>query len=312
MNLDEHVLMNTTSNYIVPSGWQWRNSQKGITELDQCKIMFQHLYGGKQDGCHLLHLDNGHLSMSIIPTRGMSIYKGRCGDVDLGWQSPIKEIVHPNYVNLVDRQGFGFLDGFNEWFVRCGMVSNGAPYEGGTLHGRVANTPASFLKVTIEKTQPHAISVYGVVYERALYNEKLKLETWLTTLPGANWINVSDRITNLSAKQAEIEMLYHINYGIPFLEEGSQLVLPVDTMAPRDKGAQKGIDNWNTYPKPNIDAEEKVYFFKLHTNEAGETINLLKNKEGTKGIWQQYKQKSLPCFTLWKNSQALEDGYVTG
>ena len=47
-------------------------------------------------------------------------------------------------------------------------------------------------------------------------------------------MTVSDEITNLSAELGELELLYHINFGLPLLTPGATLVLPVKKIAPRD------------------------------------------------------------------------------
>ena len=48
-------------------------------------------------------------------------------DLRLGWDSPVKEVVHPQYVHLESRGGLGWLEGFSEWVVRCGLEFAGAP-----------------------------------------------------------------------------------------------------------------------------------------------------------------------------------------
>lgn len=67
-----------------------------------------------------MDVDNGRLSLTVVPTRGMSIQEVRMGDIRLGWDSPVKGLVHPQYINLHTRAGLGWLEGFNEWMVRCG------------------------------------------------------------------------------------------------------------------------------------------------------------------------------------------------
>ena len=72
-------------------------------------------------------VDNGKLKFSVCPTRGMGVLSVAMGDVFLGWSSPVKEVVHPNLINLQSRGGLGWLEGFNEWMVRCGLESAGHP-----------------------------------------------------------------------------------------------------------------------------------------------------------------------------------------
>ena len=64
------------------------------------------LHGGKQEGVDVISLDNGQMTVVIVPTRGMSILGATMGKVRLGWDSPIREVVHPSMINLHDRDGF--------------------------------------------------------------------------------------------------------------------------------------------------------------------------------------------------------------
>src|SRR5689334_20427340 len=134
------------------------------------------LHGGKQEGVDVIVVDNGRLSFTVVPTRGMSILKVTSGDVTLGWNSPVKEVVHPQFINLQSRGGLGWLDGFNEWLVRCGLEWAGHPGKDEfinntgdkaemelTLHGKIGNTPASEVEVVIDRQPSPRIRVHGRV-----------------------------------------------------------------------------------------------------------------------------------------------------
>src|SRR6266436_3211005 len=106
------------------------------------------LRGGLRDGVDVIEVHNGALSFSLLPTRGMGLWRGEYRGNFLGWRSPVSGPVHPKFVHLHDRGGLGWLDGFDEWMCRCGLTSNGPPghdpvtKELLTLHGRIANLPA--------------------------------------------------------------------------------------------------------------------------------------------------------------------------
>ena len=85
----------------------------GKTFAAEWSVTREILRGGKQEGVELLTLDNGKLQISIIPARGMGIFDVRSADIRLGWDSPVKEIVHPSYIDLDSRGGLGWLEGFN-------------------------------------------------------------------------------------------------------------------------------------------------------------------------------------------------------
>ena len=143
----------------------------GIKSKAKFSIEKKRLHGGKQEGVDVLLINNGVMQMTLVPTRGMGIYQVKSGDLRLGWDSPVKEIVNPAFINLERMNGLGWLDGFNEMMVRCGYEWTGHPGvdDDGTLlslHGRAQNTPASVVKVTIDEKAPYAIHIRGEVDER--------------------------------------------------------------------------------------------------------------------------------------------------
>jgi hypothetical protein len=114
---------------------------------DGWSVTKQVLRGALSDGVDLIEVQNGELRFSVIPTRGMGIWEAWYGDFRLGWKSPVQGPVHPKFVHLGDPDGLGWLDGFDELLVRCGLEYNGGPEfnPNGTLlyglHGKIANTP---------------------------------------------------------------------------------------------------------------------------------------------------------------------------
>ena len=50
----------------------------------------------------------------------------------------------------------------------------------------------------------------------------------------------------------------------------------------------------------------------MPTTPPGRTVAMLRNKAGDKGVALRYPLAQLPCFTLWKNTAGLREGYVTG
>ena len=90
-------------------------------------IVKRTLRGGLREGVDVVEVDNGVLSFTLLPSRGMGIWRGRAGHVELGWNSPVKGPVHPALVPLTQPDGLGFLYGFDEFLCRCGLQSMGAP-----------------------------------------------------------------------------------------------------------------------------------------------------------------------------------------
>src|SRR5436190_1424659 len=145
------------------------------------------LRGGPRDGIDLVEVHNGALSFSILPTRGMGLWRGDYHGLALGWKAPIEGPVHPRFVNLCDRNGLGWLTGFDELLCRCGLASSGPPGDDGkdrlTLHGRIANLPAQAVEVSVSLDPPYELSVKGEVEESALFFGQMRLTTTYTTVP---------------------------------------------------------------------------------------------------------------------------------
>jgi hypothetical protein len=282
------------------------------------QVYLLRLHGGLNDGVDSIQVNNGNLKFVVVPTRGMSLWKATLGDWTIGWKSPVRGPVHPAFVDLGEPSGLGWLDGFDELLVRCGLESNGAPeFDEKTgqlkypLHGRIANKPAHSVSVTFD-AEKDEISVTGIVEETRFHFLKLRMTSTYTTKVGSTTIHVRDEIENLSASPAEMQLLYHVNFGVPLLDAGASLVGPFKTVVPRNAHAAESIKSWTSYQAAVPGFEEQVYFADLHGDKDNRTRTLLKNAHGTQGVSLVYSTKELPCFSLWKNTTSEADGCVTG
>ncbi|MFP4068683.1 MAG: aldose 1-epimerase family protein [Opitutales bacterium] len=281
------------------------------------------LRGGLQEGVDVVEVDNGKLSFLVLPTRGMGIWKGRCGKLSLGWNSPVKDPVNPAFINQQERGGLGWLKGFNEWFVRCGLNSMGPPGTDSvldnngnpldttlTLHGNIANSPARAL--TIEITD-EGILLQGEVDESMMFGPALRLNTRIFTKFGSGSLIVDDTVSNIGDNPTEHQMLYHINYGPSLLEAGSRMLAPFKQVAPRDPRSAEGIESFDRYGPPEVGFVEQAYYCELiGTGDRRQTMAMLCNAGGDQASVLRYSLDDFPCFTLWKNTAGKADGYVTG
>lgn len=284
-------------------------------------IQKKQLHGGLSEGVDLIEVNNGALQISILPTRGMGVWKGCFQGIPLEWKSPVTNPVNPAYVNFSERGGLGWLRGFNELICRCGLISNGPPGNDPagnqlesdlTLHGRIANTPASFVSIELDPADGGLMRITGRMEEGMLFGSHLVLESTLETRLGSASFLIRDRVTNRGPTETESELLYHINIGAPFLEAGSRFSMPFAEMAPRDSRAAEGIADYDSYLGPTPGYAEQAYYFGPGCDENGLTPALLSNKKGDLGFLVDFKRAGLPCFTLWKNTQPEAGGYVTG
>ena len=325
MPVQRIILTDTDSDETLKAGRVDATSGLNLAGSNGWSISKRTLSGGPSDGVDVIDLDNGELSLSILPTRGMGLWRGTYHGIPIGWNSPVARPVHPSLVNLEARGGLGWLGGFNELMCRCGLSFNGPPGvdrvvdENGnatestlTLHGKIANIPAHHVSLEIDDDGPGTLSVTGIVEETMMFAPVLRLTSMVSTQAGSNGITVKDIVTNIGGQPAELQMLYHTNIGRPFLGEGSTLVAAIAEVAPRDAHSAKGVAAFDQYGGPVAGLPEEAFFFELLGDGNDQTQVLLRNSDGDRGLSMSFSTKQLPCFTLWKNTQAEADGYVTG
>ncbi|MEY4729314.1 MAG: hypothetical protein RL020_472 [Pseudomonadota bacterium] len=275
------------------------------------------LHGGLRGGMEIIEVDNGRMKFWLLPERGMGIWKAWLDGMEIGWQSPVRGPVHPKYVSIHDESGLGWLGGFDELLCRCGLESNGAPEFDANgklkypLHGKIANLPAYKVAASVDSNKD-GIRVEGSIEESRFKSQRLKLNSTTTTKLASSDIIIRDIVTNTSDTSSEFQLLYHINFGAPFLEAGAEVFAPIKALVPRSQRAEEGVNQWSKFSAPEAGFQEQVYCMELLGDAAGQSQVLLQNAAGTLGVSVHFNLTQLPFFTLWKNTASMRDGYVTG
>ena len=96
--------------------------------------------------------------------------------------------IDASILQLRDRGGLGWLSGFDEAIVRCGLDSTGAPGPDIvpnnmgiptevelTLHGKIANLPAWRVEISVLPGDPDKLIVVGRVQEAGLFCPQYEL-----------------------------------------------------------------------------------------------------------------------------------------
>lgn len=271
---------------------------------------------GKQAGCDLIIVNSQGVCAAICPTRGMSLWRAKLDGVDCQWGSPVHGPVHPCWVPLSEPSGLGWLDGFDELLVRCGLRSFGAPDfdDKGKLlcplHGSIGNLAAEYVEVNLSQDGKR-LTISGDVYETRFLLYSLRLRVQYEFNLGQQTILVRDEVTNVGGSSTAMQMLYHINYGKPVLSAGCQFHVAAHEIVARDARAVEDLATWDRYLGPTRGYSEQVYFMQPIADASGWATTMLSNPAG-QAIAVHYRAATLPYFTLWKNTACEETGYVTG
>lgn len=296
--------------------WQISSDKLNIKD-SHFSIEQKVLHGGKQEGSKVLIISSKDgLTIALSPTRGMNLLHVEGFGVRMGWDSPVKEVVNPAFINLESRNGLGWLEGFNEMVVRCGYEWTGHPVAADgqiyTLHGKVGNTPASQVEVEVSDTAPYEIRVRGLVKESTFKKADLQTMTELRYVPGSNSFSLHDVLTNHADYPHDYQIIYHSNFGKPILEEGARFLAPMESISPFNDYAKGGLKEWQTYLGPTKGFDEMVFNIKPLSDTNHRTLAAVVNKAGDQGASIQFDTRQLPVLTLWKNTDTEKQGYVTG
>ena len=294
-----HQTLTSAARNIRLETWQVTDRDVPFPSRGPWSIHKYTLHGGKQEGVEIIAVDNGKVRLLIVPTRGMNVLRVESGDLRLGWDSPVKEVVHPSLVNLQSRGGLGWLEGFNEWMVRCGLEWAGHPGKDKfinntgdeaemdlTLHGKIGNTPASEVEIIVDPQPPNTLHILGRVDERMFYGPKLEIWTEVMVDPGASSFRIQDSLTNLSAYEQEFELIYHANYGPPLLEAGARFVGAVKRITPFNAHAAKSTASFAEYVAPTKGFIEQVYMIEPFADAQNQTTVMLHNAAGDKAVFE--------------------------
>jgi len=200
--------------------------------------------------------------------------------------------------------------------VRCGYEWTGHPVTADgqiyTLHGKAGNTPVSQVEVEVADAAPHEIRVRGLIKESTFKKADLQTMTELRYVPGSNQFSLHDVLTNHADYPHDYQIIYHSNFGTPILEEGARFLAPAASVSPFNDYAKAGLNDWQTYAGPTKGFDEMVFNITPLADKDHQTLAAVINKAGDKGASIQFDTRQLPVLTLWKNTDTLKQGYVTG
>ena len=270
---------------------------------------------GRANGTRAVDVINGKgLFMTILPDRCLDIYQLIYKDTNMCYISPTGA-VHPSYY---DNRKLEFLRSFYAGFLTtCGLETICSPCEDEGeelgLHGRIANTPAdNFWCAIDENTQSGEpeIVITGTMAQARLFGDKYSLTRRITISTAENKFEIRDTVKNTGFKTSPHMILYHLNYGYPFLDENIEINVPALTSSPRNDYSAKEFSNWRKFDAPRHGIDEFCYYHKLKTDDRGWAGYSLYNPGLKKGISVKYDAAPLDYFIEWK--MPGEGDYVLG
>ena len=259
------------------------------------------LTDGRADGCRCIDVRTGAgLEYTIVCDRGMDISLASWRGVNLPFLTENAE-AHPSFYDA-DR---------NEWLrtftagllTTCGPSYLGDPCEDlGEplgLHGRFSTIPA---RQVCDETdlEDGRICVTGKMVEAHPFGDKLVIRRTIESSFGGSSIRITDSIRNLGDKAAPFTMLYHVNFGFPFVDESAQIHVSSVQCAGYDTYSQERMNERFHMKPPAAENLEKNY---LHTFDAKKpsACAYIWNRNILDGlaVYLRFSPEELPYMTQW-------------
>jgi hypothetical protein len=242
--------------------------------------------------------DNG-LDIGRLSYKGINIsYLGKPGAVSPFFFNPFEN----EFINI-------FPGGM---LYTCGLMNTGeANRDKGEWmpeHGRYHSYPASEICAEVQD-EGRNIRISGRITQGQLFAHNLEFRRRIYSPVGQNEIIIDDTLFNNSPETAEYMLLYHCNFGYPFLDQDLKLNLPKNASVIPANEQSKGEEiSLRTEFTPPVDGyEERVFFHDI----SGKTAQLqAMNSSLGIGASLSWTADTLPHLIEWKSMRSTD--YVLG
>ncbi len=267
------------------------------------------LYDGKERGVRMLRFKNGAgMEGEVVVDRGLSLGGLSFKGTNLSFLAHTG-VIAPEYYVEDGPNGF-YKNFFGGMMMLCGLTHMGAPCEDQGkklgLHGPMPCTPGEEVSAYImdEDTDTPTICMRGKLRQSEVYAEHLVCSRTMTVKYGENKITVHDEVVNQGFEAQPFMVLYHFNFGYPFVSKGAKIYLSQKECLPRDSFGEKGFIQRLIMDEPTAGRFEECYFYKLNGDRDGNTLVVVENADQSLAVSLQYNTEQLPYMTEWKSMMA--------
>ncbi len=266
---------------------------------------------GPGRGQRLISVRNASgIVFEIAPDRGFDISSVNWRGINIGWNSANGLPFPANSLDAED--GVGFYRNLDGFLVTCGLDHIGGATRTDAshfihkhrkevfhpLHGRIASQRAMIIGYGInwDRDEP-VIWAEALVKQAAIFGENLVLRRRIELGVFGNTVRIDDRVENRGFRPTPHAILYHLNFGYPFLDETITLSGDLDSdlmsdfnnsdKSPRDEF----VDYFREFPVTSIIPTARV---------------ALHNAALIGGVRAQisYPRAHLPVFGIWRAYQS--------
>lgn len=264
------------------------------------------LMDGKAKGTEAIEVScSGGLELLILVDRGLDIASAKFKGVNLSFLSK-NGITGRCDTNPHETEFLHYFTG--GMLTTCGLRNAGPSCreENGEyhpLHGRINSIPAS--DVSIKWIKPDLLEISGILRETALFGCQLKLHRTITVDASESRVTLQDELLNESAHEEEFMLVYHCNFGFPFIQEGCRIEFEEgEQVIPRTETAKTGMHNYTELQAPDDNYEEQVFFHMQKGDQNGNSHARVINPELSLCAEISQSLDTLPVLVQWKSMRS--------
>jgi len=189
----------------------------------------------------------------------------------------------------------------------CGLRNTGSDCQTESeyfpAHGRINSAVAGNIVIDCDPEQGRLV-IGGRIGESALFGPNLVLKRQITIPLNGSTITWQDEVLNLAAEEEPVFLLYHFNFGYPFLGPKLQLHFPQGQIIPRTEVAKSGLSEYDQICEPVDGYPEQVFFhLPLPGGEPEQEIRLVRpDLRLTASL--KYSAAELPVLVQWKSMKS--------
>lgn len=268
------------------------------------------LDNGNGNGTRIAWINTGSgLHFRVVLDRAMDIAEAFYGSHNLSWLSH-SGITPPNPSAV---EGVKWLDSFGGGLLTtCGLTHVGGPeedeYGSRGLHDRISHVPAaveSIIQPDLRKGNLD-LRITGRMTQSSVFGPHLELKRTIAARLGTPAIEIHDEVTNVGNDTVPHMILYHINFGWPLVDEGSEITWKGDWES-RDEESSKifnGDNNFMECPPP-MDAHrgygEAAAFIDIAQDDNGMCHCGVTNRSIGLNLSLEFPKKQLNWVTNWQH-----------
>ena len=274
--------------------------QKFLANPDQlCYARLSRLEEGSGRGQRIVDVCNGSgLQFTVTPDRGMNLVECSFMGIPIAFRTPCGHR---------DTSGDWLHNWTGGMMTTAGLRNIGSPSGTQSLHGAISAEAAEHLAPICRNGE---ICISGTLREGALFDADLSLERRISTGYGRNRIDIHDRVSNGGEFPTFTEILYHCNFGFPFVSPSIRFEAPEHEIEPRNPESASGQAEWNRFPEPLSGFNEHCFRHKLPAGKDGVASMRVVNPDLGIAVRIEYRTDTLPYLVEWKKPSKF--GYVLG